>query len=403
MNTKCSQFLNEKGYTFNNLPRIDGQTKSLWNSDGCIYKNIKAVRNFYTKYLTEYRPDIVVIVPYERGAFEIELINSCKRLGVKTLLLQEGLIITDENKEACLVHMPDEYFKLRRINKATNTSMDDFLIELRKKINGGANTKSLLKSAVRKLFYPSLPECKPFGMNGADYVGTLSAYYANKLIERGLAPRQLRPVGLARFDEIEKYRKDNISTLDRSNQEKISILLCQSWGFELGSSPSDVSSVESEITRAQIISNSFPGRVIVKYRIRPEEHLNNYKKYLNIFNKSLILEEASKIPVYESIMESDLIVTTGSTILLEALSLGKIGILFDPSRKDYYGYVRFGGCLMAHDDESLVSAIQEILQFPRLQAVMLEKAQKYVVERAMIDGRASERTCQFIKDIIDGL
>ena len=401
-NTNCRQFCSEGGNSYHELPRGDGGTKSLWNTPNCIVKNIKAVRNFYVNYLSEYKPDIVVIVPYENGAFEVELITVCKRFGIKTLLLQEGFIITDENKEACLVHKSLDYFLLNPAGESIDTSPRKGWVALKRKLSNLRHPKTLLKNVFKKVFLVKLPECRPFGLNGADYVGTLSPYYSNKLIDRGLSPQQLRPVGLARFDEIKKYRNNATSSASARKNEpaKLIILSPQSWGFEFGTPPSQFMSVESEIKRLKIISESFPDRISVKYRIRPEENIDRYRNILNETTVTIVIEEGRKLSTYESIMKSDVIITTGSTMLLETLALSKIGILFDPSQQDYYGYVRDGGCLMAYDDESLVSAIKNILQYPEVPDEMRRKARRYVWNRAMIDGRASERTCRFIEDIV---
>jgi hypothetical protein len=273
---------------------------------------------------------------------------------------------------------------------------------IKEKITQTRNIKSLIKQSFKRFIYPKLTTCRPFGLNGADYVGTLSQYYSDKLIERGLLPRQLRPVGLPRFDEIIEYRRRRILQMNELKKESdnLVILLPQAWGFEFGNPPNQITSVESEISRAKIIFKALAGKADVKYRIRAEERSDRYRNILEGITIPIIIEEAQKVPPYKSILKSDLVITTGSTMLLEALALGKLGILFDASRRDCFGYARDGGCLMAYDDQSLVLAIMKILQSTELQKEMRQKANKYVLERAMIDGKASERTCQFIEDIV---
>jgi len=402
-NTNCRDFCIEYGYSFENLPRIDGGDKSLWNTKYCIEKNLKVIIGFYKNYILKFKPEVVVIVPYENGPFEVELIKTCKSFGIKTLLLQEGLIITDDNKEACLFNKPPNYFLLNPEEVRIKSSFIEVWPSIRVKLSNVRNPKALLKKLYKNIFLAKLPECRPFGLNGVDYVGTLSNYYSNKLIERGLSPQQLRPVGLARFDEIGEYMgKIYYKTSLKNKSTKIVILYPQEWGFEFGIPKSHISSVESEISRLKNLAESFRGRVIIKYRLRQGESIDRYRILITGMNDKIIIEEGRQVPSYHSIMESDVVITMGSTMLLEALALGKIGILFDTSQKDYYGYIRDGGCLMAYNDTHLVSVIEKILRNPELSAEMRQKASKFVVDRAMIDGKASERTCQFIKDIVSG-
>lgn len=402
-NFHSGNYLKENGYRVYNIPRRSNSEKSIWNSPKEGEKNFFIIRSFFKKLIKRLIPDLAIMVPYERGLFNVEFIRSCNRNGIQTLLLQEGLVVTDNNKEPFLHDRPFNYFCLGNkgnknlIGRIYRKFVEKVKVTLRKFKNMNIyKLIDFIKTTHLRIIRLQFPSLRPFGLNGADYIGTLSPFYSSKLIERGLPAEKIRSVGLARFDDIISFSNINLHNIKppqfRNNETKI--LYPQSMGLEFGRNER----VDHDLN---LIKEILPylnySKSILTYRLRREENKNNYKELSYLTNVRL---ESGDHPIYKSIINHDIIFSSGSTILLEALALKRYAIIFHPQKQDNYGYVSSGSCLLSWDISSLVEAINKIVKDAEIRRNLRERSKIFVKERAMIDGKATERTCSFIEDII---
>ena len=109
-NEKLTDQISKLGYNVLLTPRKSKTSKSIWNSYYEYEINFELVKSYFNKILKEFKFDLSVIVPYDRGLWEVLFIRVCNETNTKTLLLQEGLIITEDNKEPFLYDKPKEYF-----------------------------------------------------------------------------------------------------------------------------------------------------------------------------------------------------------------------------------------------------------------------------------------------------
>ena len=404
-NFHSGDYLEENGYRFYNIPRRNDSEKSIWNSPMEAEKNFFIIKSFFKKLIKNIIPDLAIMVPYEAWVFNVTFIDICKRNGIKTLLLQEGLVVNDNNKEPHLHNKPFDYFFLsNRDNKNLSLCRYRRFAKKLKVTISKYNNINIFKliDFIRTIHFRFIrfqfPTIRPFGLNGADYIGTLSPFYSSKLIERGLPAEKIRSIGLARFDDIIVFanqKKKITGWPEFFHSRIIRVLYPQTMGYEFGK----FESVNRDII---LIKKIFKGidanKFIITYRLRAEENLDNYKKFLNI--NYLKLEDATKISAYESIIKNDILISTGSTMLLEALALKRYAILFNSLKNDYYGYYKSGSTLIAWDSKSILQAITEIVQNSDLRKRMQINASMFVQERAMIDGKSTEKICSFINDIV---
>jgi hypothetical protein len=264
---------------------------------------------------------------------------------------------------------------------------------------------------IKKVFVwhgiPAHLKINGFGLNGADYVGTLSDYYSRKLIEQGLHPEQLKAVGLPRFDKLVEFREALSETrfgwVQVAGKEYLKILFPQNWGYAFGNKAGGDFNVDYELAYLNRIPMEIAGKKIrITYRLRSEERIGDYNEFIRRFDH-IRFEEAGKVDSYESITDHHVLVSPYSTMLLEALFLRRYCCVYDPQKRDYYGYVKSGACLEAWDSASLVASIQGIIGSAEVRNGLQHGTEKYLEERAQIDGGASERTRNYILDIFGNL
>ncbi len=405
MNTECSGLLKSYGYDHVSVPRkLSG--KSLWNDPSSILVNIWTIIKYFSNVVRNIRPDLSIILPYEKGAIELSFIRACRKYGIDTLLLQEGLIITDENKEARLTDKSAQYFHVKQPNS-------DNVFTLIQSIIG--TTVSMIK---RRLKYPRtilydfkyLPakiyirkylKGYPFGMNGTDWIGTMSEYYSQKLIDRGIEKYRVKATGLPRFDKIPELLRDNDFSLDIKRGKvasTIKILFPQTWGYTTGSNV--FADVTNELVFLKMLKSYFKDNSIeISYRLRYEEDISDYTEQIRS-HADIVFEEGKIVSAYESIMNHTIIISTGSTMILEALALHRYAILYDRNSKDTYGFRRSGACLSGSNAKEVADAIKTIITDMDKRSGLQKAGMWYVAQRAMIDGESAERTAMFIESIV---
>ena len=239
----------------------------------------------------------------------------------------------------------------------------------------------------------------PFGMNGTDYIGTLSEYYLEKLKSRGIESFRMKAIGLPRFDLISELLIEDPGTDNFvSRKPTIRVLYPQSWGYAFGENIPN--SVQSELDFLQAVNNHIKDyRVEISYRLRAEEKLLDYTEHMNN-HPDIRFEEASKILTYESILNHDIIISTGSTMILEAIALSKYAILRDKTYADAFGFGRSGACLVGGESKEIAEAIKLIISDESQRSSLQNNANRFIIERAMIDGKSAARTVMFIELII---
>ena len=173
----------------------------------------------------------------------------------------------------------------------------------------------------------------------------------------------------------------------------------QTWGYTVGTGV--WADVKTELDFLKTLKTHLGVHNIrITYRLRSEERISDYSEQI-INHSDLRFEEGNKISAHDSILDQDIIISTGSTMVLEALALKKYAILLDRKSQDTYGFGRSGACLVGSDSKEVAEAVDRIIVDKKQRANLSTNAIKYVSDRAMIDGKSSERTVMFIKTVIN--
>ena len=404
MHTRCGDFLEQSGYDFVRLPRKQNG-ESLWNEPRSVHVNIWSIVKFYTRILQNFNPELSIILPYEKGAFELAFIRACRKQGYQTLLLQEGLIITDENKESFLGNRSWMHFQAgvtfqQKAQGAINSLLPALGLYLKRRIKSPAVLLDDFRYLPAKIYIRAFLKGYPFGLNGTDYIGTLSNYYLKKLVTRGVEDFKVKAIGLPRFDLIPELLKKTVSHgTDHfvHGESEIWIMYPQVWGYSFGDD--FWQDVQSELDFLKSLKSYLKiYNIKITYRLRFEEKISDYSEHISN-HPDIRFEKGSDVSAYESILNHDIIISKNSTMILETIALKKYAIL--NSGNDMYGYGRIGACLVGRDPSEAAAAVVSIISNITQRTSLMENAAKYIHERAMIDGCAATRAVMFIESIIN--
>ena len=109
-----------------------------------------------------------------------------------------------------------------------------------------------------------------------------------------------------------------------------------------------------------------------------------------------------KVDIYELLHASDLLITTHSTVGLEAILLEKPVITLNlTSKPDLMPYATSGAAIGVYKKEDLVPAMQTALFNPETKEEMAKRRKAFVLEHTYKpDGQASKRVAELITRLI---
>lgn len=366
------------------LPQKHGKSNYFLDSF-TLFTNIRIIEKFIKILLLRNKYDVLIMTQYDKGLIEALTFKICNNLGILTILLQEGLVIREEIKNIGL----SKHFEF------SNKKKFSVFRKLFSLIRNMGYFKTIL-FIVNKFVYRNLI-AKEFGFNGSDFIASFSMYYKKILISQGFPSEKIECVGLARFDELEIYqRNNNIKYPDFNTIEQTTILFPQTLGLKDGNYYYNTT---SELELLNNIKKQLRD-VKVLYRLRQGEIIEDYSQLISNFPEIEFIYGNSINP-YLSIIQCHIIISTASTMLLESLKLKRFGILYERNGNDYYRYVQSGSCLMCTDDKSAIESIKAIINSSIVRSNLSVNAEKFVFDRAMMDGLATSRTCSFIENCVN--
>jgi len=146
---------------------------------------------------------------------------------------------------------------------------------------------------------------------------------------------------------------------------------------------------------------NFP-EVQIVLKPHPRERGEWYKKVVEEENVGVVMLSKDS-DTFEALYACDLFLTSFSTIITEAIILGKLGVTVHLSEREdptpYYKDVT----LRVYREEDLVPAIREALYNEKTREKIKKAGKKFVYQHAYKqDGRATERVADLIEEMIKG-
>lgn len=229
----------------------------------------------------------------------------------------------------------------------------------------------------------------------ADYFCCWGKITKDWLVKSGIEEKRLILTGSPRYDS---YFSNSLY----NNYESGNILLATSGipsnTFSIFSSVRCIEEYEKGIRSVCRAARSFPDkRFVVKLHPYADEGFDIVKVILEENPQANIIKNAG---IVETIKNSDIVISTGSSVLLEAMILHKPTIMLryiSGVEQQEISYSEFGASVgVDGNEESLKKAISEILNDKDLKEKLVARGQDYINGYLEFQGNSSHRLSQVI-------
>jgi hypothetical protein len=240
------------------------------------------------------------------------------------------------------------------------------------------------EGSVKSPYCPIPDKTAVYGYYHKDLLTKMSAYPVDSVVVTG-SPRY---DSLYYADKI--YNKNKIfKQLNLDLSKKMILWTAQTHGFPLDENEKNVLAVYDAVKSLKNV------QLVIKLHLSEDQRAPVYKK--DKYFKPMIL--SGKADTYALLYACDLMITRHSTTAMEAVALNKPVIVLNLSGEpDPVEYVKEGIALGVYKEEDLKPAIEQLLKDNSELAKNRENfIKKYLYK---IDGKASERVVQLIKEMI---
>lgn len=350
------------------IPRPPGDTGLPWQGGPLTRMRILLQgRQAVRRVLRGTRPSLIVL-GNDIGLLERLLIREGQILRIPSLLVQEGVLALHE--------VPFASFSL-----------------LRRAIH-----KSMVAMGLR------LPDPRPCGLNGADYVAAMGEAMAEWLVAHGLSRQQVSVTGQPRYDYLYALKKGtatpSLLSMPLPDAHKIIVFASQPYVRYGMCSVAEARQIWHTVING--VKELGEGHHLIA-KLHPAEDVEWTRRWLaDTLPPEWTLTRDDD--VLSLAFRADALVTVISTTALEALYLEKPVILLDACGvKQPIPYVPSGAALEARSATDLALRLKEALYDASVQARLAQARRAFVPKQLDIaDGRASERVADFIRAIVGG-
>jgi len=249
-----------------------------------------------------------------------------------------------------------------------------------------------------------LPDPRPCGLNGADYIAVMGEAMAEFLVQHGLPRRQIMVTGQPRYDYLYALKHGTATPSPLSvplpYAHKIIVFASQPYVRYGMCSVAEARQIWHTVING--VKGLGEGHHLVA-KLHPAENLEWTRRWLaDMLPPEWTLTRDDD--VLSLAFHADALVTVISTTALEALYLEKPVILLDACGvKQPIPYVPSGAALEARSATDLTLRLKEALYDASVQARLAQARRAFAPKHLDIaDGRASERVADFIRAIVVG-
>jgi hypothetical protein len=357
------------------LPRADRRAgphseASRLGSLRLIWEAKRRLREF----LADIRPSVLVL-GNDFGTLEQSLLRVTRSLGVRSLVVQDGVIGPAQPKALRGRHgSGGPLFALKWLLK----------VFLQRALLGISSSR--------------------FGHGGTDLVAVTGQYVKDFLIAQGRRAEEVLVVGQPRFDALERRtsrvaRPACARQLNLPEDRKVVLFITQAF-----STYGYLSEEEEEATVEKILDGlvALGPDVCRVLKLHPQERPDRYAPLLTRrgWNDKVIVTKDVDLP---SLLRcSDLVVTVNSTVALEAVILGIPIITVNLSAEgDYFPYAEEGVARGVYDEKDILPNAHALLYNSEAINAVLSHRERFLQRHACgADGHAGRRTAQLILSML---
>jgi UDP-N-acetylglucosamine 2-epimerase len=333
----------------------------------------------------------IVVVGHDRNILDRLFIKCANSRAIPTLLVQDGILAASRKKS--------------RETGSLGISLR-FLINLpfnalSLMISGNYSLDQKIGKAMIWLKYGTLGRPGVYGHGECKKIAVFGTAVKETLISEGVDAEKIVVTGNPKFDQL--YHSMNVDCKeivcekwDIPSDKKLIILLtqyfveCKIWSSEQRKHfVTAIANASAKLPNTQLIIKLHP----------PHENEEDYNEIVKDLPTNPIICKYVSLP--ELLNVCSIAITVSSTAALEAMALGKqivIVDLFDNADASYY---KGSGALYIRTEEEILPVLQKALYNSEVREDMKKSMDTYVYEQAyLMDGRASERIANLIRDMV---
>lgn len=365
--------------------------------------------------LRQVMPDVIVMSMENEAT--VTLARAARALGVPVIVLQDAFFSLQwyvvhaytATKHTGFVAKPYTW-RERWENKRIQWLRDSYHIETMRTADGRSRVREYLSAgwahcvpgqAARRLVKHGWPP--PFG-TGADRLAVMCDFLKDELVSSGFPAERIMVTGQPRFDPLVAWRGE---AARRSAQERLRAL-----GVPLEADRPTVMVATEAFMEYHVWSRqqhadylgtlvraveSLPRPVNLVFKLHPQENLEEHRRLLEAkWSRHMVRDVES----FVALAASDVVITSASTIVVEALLLKRLVAIANWMPKHLVNpYVTHGIGTPVNEASNLTSILNRCLVVPEQMATPASRAAYFT---GPDDGRSAERAAGLIQELIGG-
>jgi hypothetical protein len=335
--------------------------------------------------LNKENPDIV-ITGHDQIFMDILFIEASNQKNIQSITIQDGILALSIKKDNSIkkklfyiIKSPIRFINLFLKEKVSLMYLIDLI-------------KFQIKYSNKYSFI--------YGHGESTKIAIFGESVYKKLVNEGIPPNKLEITGNPKFDKLIEYKKEKTKNILKekynSPKDKAVILLITQQFVEYRIwTKNQRESFVSEIVRA--VSNLNNIEFIIKIR-HPNEKKDDYIQILDKFDiKYKIFKEE---PIEEILSISDVVLSSSSTAILEAIILGKPTMVINLFNEDAPKIYKNSGAIYVESKAGLLNYLNALINNDTI--INEEKVNNFIAQQAYkVDGNSSHRILEIIRTYLN--
>jgi glycosyltransferase involved in cell wall biosynthesis len=341
------------------------------------------------RFLKEENPDIV-IAANDVDEFSNFLIKAANRSGIPTLLIQEGFISENRNRE----------IETRGVRYRFNYLLRRPFRFLKFMANYEYNWHQKLEIMLFELRYGSMGKVSSYGHGECRKMAIFGDAVKEMMMAEGISSDRMVVTGNPKFDRVFSFRNLNskkaiCEKLGISINGDLIVLVTQ----DLVETRNWTGEQRKNFVLAIIQAVALLPNAELVIKLHPLEKEEDYRELVEGLTFPPIICKNISLP--ELLSASSLVINIASTAGLEAMAMGKPVVIVNLFNDNEPNLFKDSGALFALSKDDILPAISNLLNNPQKRNEIMNLIDKFVYKQAYKqDGQATRRIADLIRELV---
>jgi uncharacterized protein YueI len=358
--------------------------ESLLSNYGFDYETMDKFNSHAVNKILDKENPNVIVTGNDQIFMDILFIKSANCMEIPSITVQDGVLFFSEEKDSSIT---------KKLNYFLRIPFKFIRLFLKERIP--------IMYLIEYFFFPirySKTYSFKYGHGESTKIALFGEFTYKKLINEGIPQNKLEITGNSKFDKLIEYKNDKLKKKLKNKynipeNETIILLVTQQFVEHGKWTQSQRYEFVSEIVHAVTTLNN--AKLIIKIRY-PDENKSDYTQILDNF--SIPYKIFSQEPIEEVLCISDIVISSSSTAILEAMILKKKTMIVNLFHEDAPTFYKNSGAAYVEKTNEISKNLIKLVNHSGI--LNKKEVDQFICQQAYkVDGNSSKRILKLITDV----